>query len=56
MVFHAREEGEQVLLKLEADEFLRTHEAVCLRSFRLRVVPGVVDHLSEEVDPAPVSG
>lgn len=55
VVFDRGEEGEEVLFKLETDEFFRAHVAQGFRPAGVALVPGRGDGLSEEVDPASVS-
>ncbi len=45
MVFCGREEGEEILFELEADEFFGAHETHCSWAGRVVFVPGVMNCL-----------
>ena len=55
-VLDGRDEREDVLLELQADELLAPDVAQCRGLPRVGVVPRLVDFLGEVVDPAAVRG
>jgi len=54
VAFDCRDEGEEVFLELETDELFRSDIAHCLGPSWIRIVPGIVDGLSDEVDPSSI--
>ena len=54
VVFYGGEEGQEILFKLEADEFFRAHVAHRFGPGGVAFVPGVVDGGAQKVYPAPV--
>jgi hypothetical protein len=54
VAFYGGDEGEEVFFELEADEFFGADVAHGLRPSRIRFIPGIVDRLSDEIDPSAV--
>ena len=54
MAFYGGDEGEKIFFELETDEFFRADVAHCFGALGVVFVPGVVDGLGDEVDPAAV--
>jgi hypothetical protein len=55
VTFYGRDEGEEVFFELEADEFFGADVAHGLGPSGICVIPGIIDGLSDEIDPSAVS-
>jgi len=55
VAFYGGDEGEEVLFELEADEFFGADVAHGLGSSRICLIPGIIDGLSDEINPSAVS-
>lgn len=55
VAFYGGDEGEEVFFELEADEFFGADIAHCLGPSGICLVPGIIDRLSDKIDPSAVS-
>ena len=54
MVFDGGKQSQKIFFKLQANKFLRPHEAHRFRPRRVRLIPGIDNSLSEKVYPSPI--
>jgi hypothetical protein len=54
VAFYGGDEGEEVLFELEADEFFGADVAHGFGPSRIRFIPGIIDRLSDEIDPSAI--
>jgi len=54
VAFYGGDEGEEVFFELEADEFFGADVAHGFGPSRIRFIPGIIDGLSDKIDPSAV--